>query len=95
MRVYKDCDWTGFEFWSGAKDTVALLTEEEMETVWEYLEDMNPDGLSETEINDFFWFGDDEIADLLGWPDFETLLKARSRGKWYDSYDEYCKNEEE
>ena len=89
MRVYKEVTGADFEFWSGAKQTVEYLTEEEIEQIFDMLEDCNPEGLDETEVNDFFWFDDDTIADYLGWPDFETLMKARSGDEWPDTYDEY------
>lgn len=90
MRIYKEVSGArDFDFWSGAKDTVKYLTDEEIESVFSMLEDIAPDGMDETDVNDFFWFEDDTIADWLGWPDFETIMKARSDGHWYDSFDEW------
>lgn len=96
MRVYKEvCNARDFDFWSGAKETVKYLTDEEIEQVFSMLEDSSPDGMSETEVNDFFWFEDDTIADWLDWPDFETLMKARSGENWFDSFDEWEEAQEE
>lgn len=64
-----------FEFWSGACETVEELTQEELETIWNYLEECYPDGMTDTEINDFFWFERDYIAELLGYNDFDELMK--------------------
>lgn len=89
MKVYREVNGRGFEFWSGAKSTVEYLTGEEIDTIFDYLEECNPDGMNETEVNDFFWFEDDTIAEWLGWPDFETLMEARSDENWFDSYAEY------
>lgn len=89
MKIYKEVDARSFEFWSGAKDTVKYLTYDEIEEVFSMLEDSEQDGMDETAVNDFFWFEDDTIADWLGWPDFETLMDARSGENWYDTYDEY------
>lgn len=89
MKIYKEVDAISFEFWSGAKDTVKYLTYDEIEEVFSMLEDSEPDGMDEAAVNDFFWFEDDTIADWLGWPDFETLMDARSGENWYDTYDEY------
>lgn len=76
MRVYKEVyDADDFKFWSGAEDTVKYLTDDETRTVIEYLDDLYPDGMSETELNDFFWFEDDTIAEWLGYSDFETLME--------------------
>ena len=74
MKVYTETSLTNFEFWSGAKDTVKYLTDEELETIETMLEDIYPDGIDETELNDFFWFEDDTIAEWLGFNDFEEIM---------------------
>lgn len=75
MKVYNEVNLRGFGFWSGAKDTVKYLTDEELDQIEAILEDAYPDGMSETEINDFFWFEEDTIAEWLGYNDFEELMK--------------------
>lgn len=96
MRVYKEIDsGYDFDFWSGAKYTVAYLLDSEVNEILSMLEDCNPDGMSETELNDFFWFEDDTIADWLGWPDFDTLMKARSGDNWFDSFEDWEEAQEE
>lgn len=74
MKIYRDMSAHEFEFWSGAKDTVKYLTDEELGTIWSMLEDIYPDGMEETEVNDFFWFDDDTIADWLGYDDFDAIM---------------------
>lgn len=74
MKIYTEQNLTNFEFWSGAKDTVKYLTDEELESIEKTLEEQYPDGMSETELNDFFWFEDDLIAEWLGYEDFEELM---------------------
>lgn len=96
MRVYKEVtDSHDFDFWSGAKNTVAYLLDSEVNEILSILEDSYPDGMSETELNDFFWFEDDTIAYWLGWPDFETLMKVRSGNNWYDSFEDWEEAQEE
>lgn len=63
-----------FDFWSGAKDTVKYLTDDELDTIENILEDSYPEGMSDTQINDFFWFEDDTITEWLGYSDFEELM---------------------
>lgn len=75
MKITTEKSLKNFEFWGGAKDTVKYLTDEELDTIEGILEELNPGGLSETEINDTFWFGDDEIAYLLGYDSFEEIMK--------------------
>lgn len=81
MKIYKEVDCTSFEFWSGAVDTVKQLTSRELEKVWEELENCwveNDEVPSETDINDFFWFENDTIAEWLGYEDWEALEEDRS-----------------
>lgn len=75
MKIYSEKLLRDFDFWSGAVDTVDYLTCEELDTIEEMLEELNPDGMSETEVNDFFWFEDDTIAEWLGYGDFEEIMK--------------------
>ena len=78
MKIYTEKSLRDFEFWSGAKDTVKYLTESELNTIESILEDCAPeDGYSDTDINDFFWFEDDTIAEWLGYDDFEQLMEER------------------
>ena len=64
-----------FQFWGGAEDTAKYLTEEEFYTIEGILEDAYPEGITETEINDFFWFEDDTIAEWLGYSNFEEIME--------------------
>lgn len=88
MKIYKEVNANDFEFWSGARDTVKYLTDDEVEQIFDELEILYPEGMDETEVNDFFWFDDDTIADWLGWPDFGTLMKGRD-DIWFDTYEDY------
>ena len=75
MRIYEEKSLTNFDFWSGAKDTVKYLTTEELETIESILEDLYPDGVEDTTINDIFWFDDDLIAEWLGYESFEEIME--------------------
>lgn len=78
MLVKKEMNVYNFEFWSGGADTVEELTSEELETVWNYLEETNEDGMDETAINNFFWFERDFIAELLGFNNFDEIMERNS-----------------
>jgi hypothetical protein len=81
MKIYKEVNYSEFEFWSGAIDTVKMLTLSELEKVWEELENCwleNNEMPSETDINDFFWFEKDTIAEWLGYEDWEKLEEERN-----------------
>jgi hypothetical protein len=81
MKITKEENLSNFEFWSGAKDTAKYLTEEEFNTIESVLEDMNPEGMTETAVNDLFWFEEDTIADWLGYSDFEEIMKEREENE--------------
>ncbi len=75
MKVYAEMELRNFEFWSGAVYTAEHLTPSELDTIEAILEEEYPDGLDETKINDIFWFEEDWIAEMLGYADFEELVK--------------------
>lgn len=73
MKVYNEVSGYDFDFWSGAKDRVKYLKVDEIEQIFSMLEEIYPDGMSETEVNDFFWFEEDTIAEWLGYDSFEEI----------------------
>ena len=75
MKVYTEQSLKDFEFWSGARDRAKYLTDDQFDTIEAILEDAYPDGMTDTEINDFFWFEEDTIADWLGYNSFEELME--------------------
>ena len=75
MLIHCDTELRDFNFWLGGSDTVNCLTYEQLKTVESLLTDIYPDGIDETELNDFFWFERETIAEWLNYSDFEELLK--------------------
>lgn len=69
MKIYEEKSLRNFEFWSGAKDRAENLTDEELDMVESELEQLYPDGMEDTQLNDIFWFEFDMIAELLGYED--------------------------
>lgn len=68
MRIYKEIEsLEEFETWSGATETKQTILEhgEDDEFIW-LCEEMNPEGMTETELNDFLWFDSDFIFEHLG-----------------------------
>jgi len=62
-----------FEFWSGGKDRAILLTDEELAIVEQNIEELYPNGIDETALNDLFWFDFEWICELIG-TDEETVF---------------------
>ena len=67
MKIYREESLSGFEFWSGAKDFAEKLTDNELDRMKNCLEEIYPDGMDETQINDLFWFEPETVCDWLGW----------------------------
>lgn len=73
MKMYRECSLTDFEPWGGAVDRYKVLTYEQLEQLEPIFDELFPDGAYETEINDLFWFEEDQIAEWLGFEDWEAL----------------------
>ena len=67
MKITSEMSLKNFKAWSGAKETLNKLIEldkcDELEFI---LDDLYPDGLTETELNDLLWFDDEWIFETLG-----------------------------
>ena len=73
MKILSETNLRDFEFWAGATDRVKYLSWEQLDTIEEILNDIYPDGIDDTTLNDLFWFDEDTIAQWLGYEDFEEL----------------------
>ena len=71
MKIYSEKSLRNFEFWSGAKENANELTGAQLDEVETILEDLYPGGMSETQINDLFWFDFDTIKEWLNITDEE------------------------
>jgi len=78
MKIYEEKSLQDFEFWSGAVDTVHYLTDEELDTIESIIEDL-PWTMSDTDINDLFWFDEDTIAEWLGYDSFEDIMNRTTK----------------
>ena len=65
--------------WSGAADTCKYLTLDEIRDILHMLDDNYNSGkfMSLTEVNDFFWFERDIIAEWLGYENFDYIIDKR------------------
>lgn len=56
-----------FDAWSGAVDTKETIINAGKDKDFDYLiEELYPDGLTDTELNDLLWFEEDWIFEMLG-----------------------------
>lgn len=68
MKIFTEQSLTDFNFWSGAKCNAQKLSNAELYRVEEMLEELFPNGIDETQLNDIFWFDFDMILNWLGYP---------------------------
>lgn len=68
MKITTELNLTNFEFWSGAKQH--YFNNSELKEIENQLEELYPDGMSETKVNDLFWFEEEFLCECIGL-DFE------------------------
>lgn len=67
MRIYTEFDIESFAAWSGAEDTKRNILNAGKEAEFNALvDDIFPDGCTETEMNDYLRFDDAHIYEMLG-----------------------------
>lgn len=66
MTIKTEQSLRNFEFWSGAKANAGMMTAEELDSVESALEELYPEGMTDTEINDLFWFDFEYVCELIG-----------------------------
>ena len=72
MKIFIEQGIADFEAWSGAKETQQRIIDENKEDEFDQLiEELYPDGIDETQLNDILWFEDDWIFEQLGISDEE------------------------
>ena len=72
MKIFIEQGIADFEAWSGAKETQQRIIDENKEDEFDQLiEELYPDGIDETQLNDILWFEEDWIFEQLGISDEE------------------------
>lgn len=67
MKIYTETSLQNFEFWGNARINVnEYLSEEQIDTLENILEDLYPDGIEETDLNDLFAYEFETICEWLG-----------------------------
>ena len=65
-------DFSDYKPWSGAVDTYELIKDaDKLDELEFYLEELYPDGITATQINDILWFDSEEVLKYLGLGDEE------------------------
>ena len=88
MKIYSEVGLRHFEFWSGAVCNAEQLTDRQFDCIESILEDMYPEGVDATFINDLFWFDFETVVEWLG-------LALKDAGDIIDPEEEEEEEEEE
>lgn len=76
MTITYELDLNRFEAWSGAKETLERIRREgKCEELENVLEELYPDGMTETELNDLLWFDSESVYEWLGIRSEEQIEK--------------------
>lgn len=76
MTITYELDLNSFQAWSGAKDTLERIQrEDKCEELESMLEELYPDGMTETELNNLLWFDSESVYEWLGIRSEEQIEK--------------------
>ena len=67
MKIFTEQSIAQFEAWSGAKATKQTIIDNDKEAEFDMLiEELYPDGIDETQLNDILWFESEWVYEMLG-----------------------------
>lgn len=67
MTIIYELDLERFEAWSGGKQTLERVIDEgKCELLEQMLEELYPDGMTETQLNDLLWFDSESVYEWCG-----------------------------
>ena len=76
MKIYSEINIADFKAWGGAINTLdRIIAEDKCDELEAILEDLYPDGINETKLNDLLWFDDETV---FGWLGIRTESEIRS-----------------
>jgi len=76
MKIQTEQNLTAFNFWSGAKDNASYLTYTELNELESVLDDIYPEGMDETQLNDLFWFEFEAVCEWIGLDENEVMERG-------------------
>ena len=67
MKVISEVSLWNFEGWSGAEETIKIIIEnDKIEEFEQLIEELFPEGIDETHLNDLLRFEDGWVFEMLG-----------------------------
>ena len=99
MKIYSEINIADFKAWGGAIDTLdRIIAEDKCDELESILEDLYPDGISETKLNDLLWFDDETVFNWLGIRTESEIRSELAEAKeeleeFKQNYADDCENE--
>lgn len=82
MKIYSEINLSSFQAWSGAVNTLdRIISEGKCDDLEAILEDLYPEGMDETELNDLLWFEPEEVFRWLGIKTEDEILSEIDEAK--------------
>lgn len=82
MTIKSDISLENFEAWSGGKDTLnRIINEGKCSQLESMLEDLYPDGMTDTELNDLLWHDSDTVFGWLGIRTYDQIKEELEEAK--------------
>ena len=67
MKIVSEVSLWNFEGWSGAEETIQVIIEnDKVEEFEQLIEELFPEGINETHLNDLLRFEDNWVFEMLG-----------------------------
>ncbi len=103
MKYTVDKDLRNFDFWSGAVDNAKELTTEELDQLDGILPEYFGEEVTDTDINDMFWFEFETIVHALGYAyingkivrDVDDIPEDLAKDKLKENLDGFFKYDDE
>ena len=67
MKIVSEISIANFEAWSGGRDTLdRIIAEDKCDQLEAILEDLYPNGMTDTQLNDLLWFEPETVFEWVG-----------------------------
>jgi hypothetical protein len=67
MKIFSETKLVDFQAWSGAIDTKnTIIDHDKMDEFEALIDEIYPEGINETHLNDILWFDNEWVFDTLG-----------------------------
>lgn len=82
MMIKSDISLENFEAWNGAVDTLnRIINENKCDELESMLEDLYPEGMTDTQLNDLLWFESDTVFEWLGIRTYDQIKEELEEKK--------------